>query len=560
MKTKLLLSGLLLGFSGFSTLAQTHDYPNAQHLSTRFLGAQRCGATNSWMHGACHTKDGEAVGKDLSGGWHDCGDYIKFHHTGPYAAIMYLIGYDYFPEVYPDNYSQSNSAGSPNGIPDILDEVKIETDYLIKGVQNGTVYWQVGGAEDHNSFSEPVTNSTEKNYNGGTSAVRPVFSTTSGYSNACGDAAAALALMSIVYKKFDATYAATCLTKAIEYYNVGKISPASSNAEPLDFYSFTDYKDEMGLAAITIYRANNTASYLTDATTYSTGFNTAEPLFYGNVSWLAYLQMYKATGTASYLSKVTSHINGVKTKNATCGYYHYDNWGSLVYAANEAFLASICHSINADAASYTFAKANVDFILGSHSTAVGTSAPANFSFVIGYNVLGGGAPKSPQHAASFGYKTNEDPWTKFTNEKNTPGSVPFKYPLNGALVGGPKAKCASYVDNIDDYVANEVCTYYNAGLTGAIAYINKIVNNVVTSSVKLENATEFQVYPNPSSEYITISNGDNTDDFEIIDNVGRLVLKVSVQNQDIISVSDLQNGVYYIKKVSDNKVKIFVKQ
>ena len=127
-------------------------------------------------------------------------------------------------------------------------------------------------------------------------------------------------------------------------------NPASSNAEPLDFYSFTDYKDEMGLAAITIYRANNTASYLTDATTYSTGFNTAEPLFYGNVSWLAYLQMYKATGTASYLSKVTSHINGVKTKNATCGYYHYDNWGSLVYAANEAFLASICHSINADAA------------------------------------------------------------------------------------------------------------------------------------------------------------------------------------------------------------------
>ena len=59
-----------------------HDYPKAQYLSTYFLGAQRCGNTDSWIHGACHLQDGQQVGKDLTGGWHDCGDYIKFHHTG----------------------------------------------------------------------------------------------------------------------------------------------------------------------------------------------------------------------------------------------------------------------------------------------------------------------------------------------------------------------------------------------------------------------------------------------------------------------------------------------
>ena len=113
-----------------------HNYPKAQHISTYFLGAQRCGNTNSWIHGACHLQDGQQVGKDLTGGWHDCGDYIKFHHTGPFTALMYLSGFDNFEAAYADNYSQANSAPPSNGIPDILDEVKIETDYLIKCIES----------------------------------------------------------------------------------------------------------------------------------------------------------------------------------------------------------------------------------------------------------------------------------------------------------------------------------------------------------------------------------------------------------------------------------------
>ncbi len=568
---KLLLTVCVIGGSLSTLSAQTHDYAAAQKLSTRFLGAQRCGNTGSWMHGACHTQDGAAVGKDLSGGWHDCGDYIKFHHTGPYAAIMYLTAYEAFPEAYPDDYSPASSAGSPNGIPDILDEVKIETDYLIKSVQSGTVYWQVGGAEDHDSFSEPVSGSSEKLYSG--SATRPVFSTTSGYSNACGNAASALALMSIVYRTYDGTYADQCLAKAIEYYNVGKISPATSNANPSDFYSFSDYKDEMGLAAALIYRGGNktVASYLTEAQSYATGFNTGDPLYYGNVSYLGYLQLYKLTSGSTatgYLNKVSAEVTKVKSAMGTCGYYHYDNWGSLVYAANEAMLAALYHQISNDATAYTFAKTNINYILGTHTAVPASDAPANFSFVIGYNKLGGGSPKSPQHAASFGYTTAQNPWDKFTSESSSPGSVPFKYPLNGAMVGGLQKKCtqwsgstgkANYEDNIENYVGNEVCTYYNAGLTGALAYINKIENNITTGSAEVKVHAILNVYPNPANDHLVI-NSNLQDQFTIIDYMGRVVEVMQLNGNTVLDVSSYADGLYFLVNSDASVVQKFVKE
>ena len=47
----------------------------------KFFGIQRCGNTHSQLHGACHVKDGSAIGHDLTGGWHDCGDHFKVSQT-----------------------------------------------------------------------------------------------------------------------------------------------------------------------------------------------------------------------------------------------------------------------------------------------------------------------------------------------------------------------------------------------------------------------------------------------------------------------------------------------
>ncbi|MFN3405321.1 MAG: glycoside hydrolase family 9 protein [Cytophagaceae bacterium] len=477
MKKLIFTCIVLLGY--ISSQAQ-HNYGLAQHLSTRFLGAQRCGNTKSWIQpetsNGCHTTDGQSIGRDLTGGWHDCGDYIKFHVTGPYTALVYLYGMDKFPEVYPDQYSQAYSKPPANGIPDVLDEVKIETDFLIKCVNGNTIYWQIGDGNDHNSFNEPISNSSQTLYNG--SNIRTVYSATSGRSNAFGNSAAALALMSILYKSYDANYAQSCLNAAVSYYTIGKINPASTaDARSTDgFYSWlanAGYADEMGLAAAMLYRATATNTYLTEATNYANSLSQSAGFDYGTMNHLLFYELYEITGTTTWLNRVASRVNAYT--NQSCGYFHNTNWGSLRDAGNAAFLSALYHRSSGSASAYTFAKRNVDFILGTHN-GIGPNAPANFSFLIGYNVLGGGFPKSPHHAAAFGKSSNA--WTLYTQEGNNPGSVPFGYTLSGGLAGGPESACNNFHDRINNYVSSEYCSYYNAAFNGAVAYINKIENNI----------------------------------------------------------------------------------
>jgi endoglucanase len=489
MKIKFLSSAILLAFQ--AVYAQ-HDYSKALHLTTYFMGAQRCGDTKSWIHpeGGCHLTDGQKEGVDLTGGWHDCGDYIKFHVTGPYTALVLLYGYDNYPEAYPDDYSSAFSAPPANGIPDILDEVKVETDYLIKAIQGTTVYWQVGSGPDHNSFTDPITNSGEKLYGG--SNVRTVFSTTEGRSNALGNSAAALALMSILYKPYDAAYAQKCLQAAVGYYDVGRKNPKGTADAADGFYGFmggSNFRDELGMAAILLHRATGTAQYLEDAKTYAAALSRSASFMYADVTPLLFLELYKKTKEKPWLDNVGSAVSGKSL--ASCGYHHATNWGSMRDAGNAAMLAALYHQYSGNAAAYTFAKANVDFILGSHNAFA--NVPKNFSFLIGYDVLGGGYPKYPHHAPAFGQSTNA--WDLFTREDRTPGTVPFKYELKGGLAGGPESSCGNFHDKVGNYVSSEYCSYYNAAFTGAVAYVRKKEGNL---SIRVNgNAIAPPVAPTP---------------------------------------------------------------
>lgn len=560
----LFLAGLCLFSSTNFLNAQTHDYAFAQHLSTYFLGAQRCGNTQSWIQpeggGGCHTTDGQAVGKDLSGGWHDCGDYIKFHVTGPYTALMNLYGYDKFPEAYADNYSPAYSKAPGNGIPDVLDEVKIETDYLIKCANDGiTIYWQIGDGKDHNSFNEPISNSEETLYNG--SKIRPVYTATEGHSNAFGSSAAALALMSIVYKPYDATYAQQCLDAAIKYYNVGKTN-MNKTADAVSgdgFYAwlgqqYSYYQDEMGMGAALLHRATATQSYLTDAISFASSAQSYGQFNYGAIDHLLFFELYKITGTNSYLDKVKWRVENYNL--ASCGYFHNTNWGSLRDAGNAAFLAGLYHAETGNATAYQFAKSNVDFILGTHGY-ISADAPANFSFLIGYNQLGGGYPQHPHHGAAFGKSTNA--WGQYTTEGNNPGSVNFEFELKGGLAGGPEASCASFTDNITNYVSSEYCSYYNAAFTGAVAYINKVENNLVTNTTETK-ANTFQVFPNPAQNFVTIESTSQQAQFVIYDSLGRLVTEFTVIGKQQIDLTEWTTGVYEVKNLTNQTSKRFVKQ
>ena len=427
---------LFLLLSGATALeAATHDYGLGLRLATKFYGANRCGNASSWCHGACHTQDGQSASTDLSLGWHDCGDHIKFGQTGPYSAAALLLGYLEFPSAYQDVASPANSAAPSNGIPDILDEVKYETDYLLKAVQTGRLYFQVGAAGDHNQFVEPAYQSGLAVADGGD--PRAVNSVTTGASNVAGDVAAALAYMSIAYRPYNAAYADQCLADAIIAFNIGDASHNTQGGVG-GFYGASNWADDMAWGAMAIYRANNLATYLTKGQQFHNDGNFVMPtnwaFCYDHVEPAAVYELWRATGTAIYRTELTDEMTAYRGRQASCGYAHLTQWASLRYAANMAFVALLTYKVSANAADYTFAKANIDFILGTHS-AIASNAPANFSFLIGYNVLGGGFPRAPHHRAAFGSGAN---WTtRWDQEVATPYSVTYVHQLDGALVGGP---------------------------------------------------------------------------------------------------------------------------
>jgi hypothetical protein len=92
--------------------------------------------------------------RDLSGGWFDAGDTNKYVSYAAPAVHQLLTAYQENPGVFTDDF---NIPESGNGIPDILDEVKWEIDWMQKmQFPDGSVAMKVGGTVYANA-SPPST-------------------------------------------------------------------------------------------------------------------------------------------------------------------------------------------------------------------------------------------------------------------------------------------------------------------------------------------------------------------------------------------------------------------
>ena len=81
-----------------------------------------------------------ATAKDMSGGWHDAGDYNKYIMTAAEAIKDLVDGYDIDPSKFPDDVWNLPESG--NGVPDLLDEMRWELDWMVRmqDTTDGGVY------------------------------------------------------------------------------------------------------------------------------------------------------------------------------------------------------------------------------------------------------------------------------------------------------------------------------------------------------------------------------------------------------------------------------------
>ena len=116
----------------------------------------RCGTAVSgthngatFAHAACHLDDawldyatGEKIKKDSLKGWHDAGDYNKYVVNAGVTVGMMLQAWEQFNNRLKDFRLDIPESG--NALPDFLDEIKWETDWLFTmQAEDGKVYHKV---------------------------------------------------------------------------------------------------------------------------------------------------------------------------------------------------------------------------------------------------------------------------------------------------------------------------------------------------------------------------------------------------------------------------------
>ena len=417
------------------------------------LYLQRCGCevggetAGAFTHPACHTGEALIYGtdrtKDVSGGWHDAGDYGRYVVSGAKAVADLMLAY----EEYDLSFDDLGIPESGNGVPDVLDEICYELDWLLKmqDPETGGVYHKVTGY----AFPGEVMPEAETEQ-----LVLAPISTA-----ATGDFAAVMAKASVLYREIDPAFAAAALDAAgAAWKYVKDLDDSTGFVNPGDIstgeYPDRGTDDEIFWAAVELYLAGEEVLSEEISARYSSylrsglGWNrmgsyamydlaAASPEALSDVAEACREQLVAAADELVKNSEKDAYGMALEKSYP---------WGSNMSVANNGIQLLMAETLTDDSSYRTLAKEQLDYLLGNNAL--------GYCFVTGF---GSHAPQHPHHRPSQavgsampgmlvgGPDSNlEDPYAK------------------GVLSGQPAAMC--YVDHEQSYSTNEVTIYWNSPL------------------------------------------------------------------------------------------------
>jgi hypothetical protein len=131
---------------------------------------------------------------------------------------------------------------------------------------------------------------------------------------------------------------------------------------------------------------------------------------------------------------------------------------------------------------------------------------------------------------------NTNPWT-------TPGAQTVLFTINDGEYGKLKAS----VDPADGVYGTAHYRYYIS--TNGVAYSDSIdvVVDYVAAVKPIKEEIGVSIYPNPTSEYVSIQlAGMDQSSFKMMDAVGNVLLKEIIHGNRKINVGDFNNGIYFL--------------
>ncbi|KMQ95413.1 endoglucanase 2-like protein [Lasius niger] len=428
---------------------KSHDYAEVIKLSLLYFEAQRSGKLPKdnripWR-GDSAVNDRGPNCEDLSGGYYDAADFVKFTFTTAFTTTILAWGVISWPKAYI----------AANQLDEIYKTIKWATDYFIKcHVSKNVLYGQVGDfMSDQMYWGRPEE----------MTICRPAFKIDAEHpgSDLAGETAAALAASSIIFRSVDRDYSLWCLQHAIELYEFadtyrGFYLEAITNAK--EFFSSTDYGDELAWAALWLFSATRDHKYLEHALHHYQNFRLDKrpnEFFYNNKIAGVQVLLAQLEGRSEHqeAARAFCDFSVQKQKRTPKGLLYINKTGTLSHAANVAFLCleAADFGIGDSRLIYRqFAEEQIAYILGSTGR----------SYVVGY---GKNSPKQPLHAAS---SCPDRPapcgWADYDKNESNPQI------LYGALVSGPNEN-DEFNDHREEDIYTEVLINYNAGFTSALA-------------------------------------------------------------------------------------------
>lgn len=462
-----------------------YDYSDALFKSLKYFEAQRSGKLPSsqrvsWR-GDSGINDGQEDGVDLSGGYYDAGDNVKYGL--PMAFTITMLSWSVI-----EYKTQLQSSGQ---LDYALDAIRWGTDYFIKAHPEPNVLWgEVGdGASDHDCWMRPEDMTTSRK-------AYKIDANNPG-SDLAGETCAAMAAASIVLKSSDPEYSATLLRHARELFTFADTYRGSyDNSIPIaaKFYkSWSGFNDELLWSALWLHQATGEDSFLQYVCNYAadlggTGFamdqfswdnkyvgvqlKATKLLLDGKVdpAYIPTLRLYQIKAEY-FLCAALQKNAGAQITKSPGGLFWIADWNNMQYVTTAAFLLTLasdyyesahtslshCTSAVSNSELLAAAKGQVDYVLGNNNRGQ--------SFMIGF---GNSYPQRVHHrAASISEPVGcKEGFDRFFYTQNSNPHI-----IEGGVIGGPDAN-DNYNDQRTEFSMSEPALYNTAPLVGTLARLS----------------------------------------------------------------------------------------
>ncbi|XP_073301882.1 endoglucanase 20-like [Primulina huaijiensis] len=451
------------------------DYKDALSKGILFFEGQRSGKLPSsqrvkWR-GDSALSDGELENVNLTGGYYDAGDNVKF--GWPMSFSMSLLSWA--------ASEYKNEIASANQLRHLQNAIQWGTLFLLRAhTSSTTLYTQVGdGNNDHQCWERPEDMDT-------TRTLYKISASSPG-TEVAADAAAALAAASIVFKDVSPNYSARLLRHSKLLFQFADKYRGSYQVSCPFYCSYSGYQDELLWAAAWLYKASGDNTYLNYVTSNQGWSQTVSEFSWDNkfagaqtllakefLDGKSNLAKYK-DGADSFVCALLPGSSSLQIKTTPGGLLftrdssnlQYVTSASMILLAYSKILSAAgvegvqCGSVHfSNSQIKDFAKSQVDYILGNN--------PKKMSYMVGFgnksptqlHHRGASIPSIHTHPAKVSCNEGYSDW--YSSSKPNPNTH------IGAIVGGPNSN-DEFTDSRSDYSHLEPTTYMNAAFVGSVA-------------------------------------------------------------------------------------------